>query len=140
METLDIITTYVEFFWGLFSFWTIYRILKLCWPVLKVDWFYFPCKSGYYKGLGLGLLWALLYSVPCAWLGEKWQLVPMLAQFAFVLHFKREKLVQPLEKAVWLSLPFFMFPLWRAVRQGQQEGEIPQLPNPSLNSDPTCTA
>jgi hypothetical protein len=126
MIVLETIATLTFGLWGLFSFWVIFQILKLCWPILKVDWFWFPTKSGYYKGLALGLGWFFLAMTPSAWLGESWILVPFAIQVGIAVKYTRNKPLPKLDKIVWFAMPFFMFPLWLAVRQGQQLGEIPR--------------
>lgn len=140
MFILETVASMAFFAWALFSFWIVFRILKLCWPVLKNDWFWFATKSGYYKGFLLGIGWYFIAMAPCALFGQAWLLLPMVIQLGVAIKWTRDKSLPKLDKAVWFAIPFFMLPLWLTVKQGQSLGELPVQPNPPLNSDPTCTA
>ena len=125
MIVLEAIASIAYAAWGLFTFWTIFQILKLCWPVLKADWFWFATKSSYYKGFLFGILWFFLAMAPGAWFGETWILVPLAVQIGIALKQTYNKPIPRLDKAIWFAIPFFMFPLWLTIRQGQRQGEIP---------------
>jgi hypothetical protein len=140
MSVLDSSAELIESIWALFSIWTLFQILRLSWPVIKVDWFWYPTKSKYYLGFLLGVLWFVAFDVPVQWLGKRWFFLPMLIQAAVAFFYLKRKSSSKLERNVWLSMPIFMFPFWLAFRQGQREGVMPESPNPPLKSDPTCTA
>ncbi|WP_291272438.1 hypothetical protein [Geothrix sp.] len=126
MIALEILGTLAYLAWGLFTFYTAFQIFKLCWPVLKNDWFWFATKSAYYKGMFLGLGSFFLVMLPVAWLGQVGILIPMVVQAIIALKQTHNKSMPSLDRAVWYGMPFFMLPLWLTVRQGQKLGEIPR--------------
>jgi len=128
MIVLDALAQIAFTAWGLFTLWVVFQILKLVWPVIKEDWFWFATKSSYYIGFLFGIAWFFIAMVPSAWLGEAWMLVPLFVQFGIAAWYIRNKHLPKLEKFVWFGIPFFMLPLWLTVRQGQQQGEIPKVP------------
>jgi len=130
METLEPIAVLIWFAWVVLTIWSIIQIIKLVWPVLKDDWFWFASKAGYYKGFGFALIWFIPYGLLSAFLGWGGHMLGILIQVGVVYFIHRGKSPSKLEKAVWLSIPFFMLPLWLAYKQGVRNGELLPAPNP----------
>jgi ABC-type dipeptide/oligopeptide/nickel transport system permease component len=115
--------------WALYSLLVVGRILRITSHVWKNDWFWFPLKTGFYVGAGLGFLWAILATI-CFAFFPHWGFLPVffVQVCASTFALSGEKLA-PNERMVWYAIPFFTLPFWFAYRQGQKEGVFPG-PNP----------
>jgi hypothetical protein len=105
------------------------KLIKISRVAWKKDYAWFSMQSGYWKGFGIGFAWGtLLFGLLIA--SPRFGLmIAIIVQACIAAFFTKGNRISSLERQVWFSVPFLVWPLWLAVLQGQRNGEL-STPNP----------